>query len=186
MTDQRYLTEKLLLALPGIGDRRFERAVIAMCSHDADGAMGIGIGSHSPDFDLHNLLGQFKIPTKGIVNHPVHIGGPVEPQRGFVLHSLDWGGQGTLDVGRRWGLSSTLDILRVIGTPKGPSHWLVALGYAGWGAGQLDGEMKRHGWHVADGSDDLIFETEAKSRWHRAFADSGIDDRLLSPNSGTA
>jgi putative transcriptional regulator len=186
MTDQRYLTGQLLLALPGIGDPRFERAVIAMCSHDAEGAMGIGIGSHRPDFDLHTLLDQFKISTEGIAKHPVHIGGPVEPQRGFVLHSLDWGGQGTLQVGNRWALSSTLDILRVIGTPKGPSRWLIALGYAGWGAGQLDGEMKRHGWHVTGGSDDLIFDTEPKQRWHRAFADAGIDDRLLSPNSGTA
>lgn len=186
MTERRYLTGKLLLALPGIGDPRFERAVIAMCSHDRSGAMGIGIGTHSRDLDVHKLLTQFKIPTEGVAKHPVHIGGPVEPQRGFVLHSLDWGGQGTLQVGNRWALSGTLDILRVIGTPKGPSRWLVALGYAGWGAGQLDSEMKRHGWHVADGSDDLIFDTQASARWHRGFADAGIDDRLLSPNSGTA
>ena len=186
MTDQRYLIGKLLLALPGIGDPRFERAVIAVCSHSRGGAMGIGIERHVRDFDLHKLLGQFDISTEGIANGPVFAGGPVEPQRGFVLHSLDWGGQGTLQVGDRWALSGTLDILRVIGTPTGPTRWLVALGYAGWGAGQLDGEMKRHGWHVADVSDDLIFNTEASARWHRAFADAGIDDRLLSPNSGTA
>lgn len=186
MIDQRYLSGKLLLALPGIGDPRFERAVIAMCSHDEDGAMGVGIERHIPDFDLHKLLKQFDISTKGIQNCAVYSGGPVEPQRGFVLHSLDWGGQGTLQVGSRWALSGTIDVLRVIGTAKGPSRWLVALGYAGWGTGQLDSEMKRHGWHVADGNDDLIFEASETSRWQRIFAHSGIDDRLLSPSSGTA
>ncbi len=175
-----------MLALPGIGDPRFERAVIAVCSHDERGAMGIGIERQIQDFDLHKLLGQFDIPTENIANCSVFAGGPVEPQRGFVMHSLDWGGQGTLQVDNLWALSGTLDILRVIGTSKGPSRWLVALGYAGWGAGQLDGEMKRHGWHVADGNDDLIFETSETSRWRRVFAHSGIDDRLLSPSSGTA
>jgi putative transcriptional regulator len=141
MTNPRYLAGKFLLAMPGIGDLRFERAVIAMCSHDDQGALGIGIGHFVPRMGLHNLLSQFDIPTDNIIDAPVHQGGPVEPQRGFVLHSLDWGGQGTVQVNKLWGLSGTLDILRVIGRPQGPSKWLVALGYAGWGAGQLDGEM---------------------------------------------
>jgi putative transcriptional regulator len=186
MTDPRYLTGKLLLALPGIGDPRFERAVIAMCSHDAEGAMGIGIGSLLPDLSFHKLLEQFNIPIEGVVDCGLYQGGPVEPQRGFVLHSLDWSGQGSVQVGSRWALTSTIDSLRVVGTEKGPARWLIALGYAGWGAAQLDGEMKRHGWHVADGSDDLIFDSNPKMRWNRAYAEAGIDDRLLAPNSGHA
>jgi putative transcriptional regulator len=186
MTDARYLSGKFLLAMPGMGDPRFERAVIAMCSHDANGALGIGIGRIMPRLGLHALLGQFEIPTDGVPDAPVHQGGPVEPQRGFVLHSLDWGGQGTVQVADRWALSGTIDVLRVIGTVSGPSKWLVALGYAGWAPEQLDGELKRHGWHVADGSDALLFESEAQKRWECGFKESGIDPRLLASDSGTA
>jgi putative transcriptional regulator len=186
MTNPRYLAGKFLLAMPGIGDLRFERAVIAMCSHDDQGALGIGIGHFVPRMGLHNLLSQFDIPTDNIIDAPVHQGGPVEPQRGFVLHSLDWGGQGTVQVNKLWGLSGTLDILRVIGRPQGPSKWLVALGYAGWGAGQLDGEMLRHGWHVAPANHHLLFETIADQRWAAAFTSSGIDPRMLASDSGHA
>jgi putative transcriptional regulator len=186
MNDPRYLSGKILLAMPGISDPRFERAVIAMCNHDGDGALGIGIGRIMPRLGLHGLLKQFEISTDGIPDCPVHQGGPVEPQRGFVLHSRDWGGQGTVQVADRWGLTGTLDVLRVIGTPKGPSRWLVALGYAGWAPDQLDGELRRHGWHVADTSDDLLFDCDANQRWTEAFAESGIDARLLANDSGTA
>ncbi len=190
MSDAPYLTGKLLLAMPGIGDPRFERAVIAMCSHDAGGALGIGIGRITPRLGLHALLDQFDIRTVGVPDAPVHQGGPVEPQRGFVLHSLDWGGQGTVQVagqdGGGWGLTATLDVLRVIDTAKGPKRWLVALGYAGWAAEQLDGELKRHGWNVVPANDALLFECAAHQRWERAFQNAGIDPRLLASESGTA
>jgi putative transcriptional regulator len=186
MNDPRFLSGKLLLAMPGIGDPRFERAVIAVCSHDAEGALGIGIGQTVPQIRLHGLLKQFDIATDHVPDVVVYHGGPVEPQRGFVLHSLDWGGQGTVQVSNRWGLTGTIDVLRVIGTPQGPSRWLVALGYAGWGPEQLDGEMQRHGWHVTDGDDQLLFEGEVSERWTNAFARQGIDARLLAAQSGHA
>ncbi len=186
MNQAPYLVGQLLLAMPGIGDPRFEKAVIAMCNHDANGALGIGIGHLADNLTLHALMDQLDIPKAGIEDVPIHIGGPVEQQRGFVLHSLDWGGQGTVDVAGRWGLTSTLDVLRVIGTSRGPSKWLVALGYAGWGAGQLDGEMTRHGWHTAEGNAAILFETPSKSRWSEAFGTAGIDPRLLSSTSGHA
>ena len=186
MTEARFLTGQLLLAMPGIGDPRFERAVIAMCSHDAEGAMGIGIGHALPGVRLHNMLKQFDIPTDAARDIPVLRGGPVEPQRGFILHSRDWGGQGTVDVAGKWALSGTLDALRVIGRPGGPRRWLVALGYAGWGAGQLDGEMQRHGWQLADGDETLVFDTETPARWTAAFGAQGIDPRLLASESGRA
>jgi putative transcriptional regulator len=181
-----FLTGQLLLAMPGIGDPRFERAVIAMCAHDENGALGIGIGRIMPRVGLHQLLEQFDIDCDGVADVAVHQGGPVEPQRGFVLHSRDWGGQETIQVADRWGLTGTLDVLRVIGRPNGPSRWLVALGYAGWGAGQLDGELHRHGWHIATGDDTLVFDRKAEDRWTGAFRGDGIDPALLASASGNA
>jgi putative transcriptional regulator len=186
VTESRFLSGQLLLAMPGIGDTRFERAVIAMCSHDDEGALGIGIGRTLPQLRLHAMLDQFEIDTGGVPDVAVHAGGPVEPKRGFVLHSLDWGGQGTVEVAGKWGLSGSIDVLRVIGRPGGPRRWLVALGYAGWGAGQLDGEMLRHGWHISDGSEAIIFDADVSTRWQAAFAAQGIDPRLLASESGRA
>lgn len=184
--DGRYLVGKLLLAMPGIGDPRFERSIIAMCQHDADGALGIGIGQLMPRVTLHGLLAQFDIAPDHVADLPVHAGGPVEPQRGFVLHSLDWAGQGTMQVADRWALTSTIDVLRVIGTAHGPAHWLVALGYAGWGPRQLDDELHRHGWHVAEGDERIIFQTDPGERWESAFLAQGVDPRLLASSSGNA
>jgi putative transcriptional regulator len=181
-----YLSGQLLLAMPGIGDPRFERAVIAVCSHDDQGALGIGLGRTIPRLGLHTLLGQLDIDPGVAPDVPVHLGGPVEPQRGFVLHGPDWGGEGTIHVGRRWALSGTLDVLRAIAEGRGPSRWLVALGYAGWGEGQLDAEMTRHGWFVTPGNDDIVFDGAVDTRWAAAFASAGIDTRLLAAEAGNA
>ncbi len=186
MTAPRFLSGQLLLAMPGIGGPRVDRAVIAMCSHDEAGALGIGVGHLLSEIRLHALLAQFEIDSKGLPDLPIHRGGPVEPQRGFVLHSLDWAGQGTIDVDGRWGLSGSLDVLRVLGRPNGPSRWLVALGYSGWGGGQLEGELLRHGWHLAGGSADIVFDRPASGRWEAAFSAQGIDPRLLASESGRA
>lgn len=186
MTDTAYLTGQFLLAMPGMPDPRFDRAVIAMCAHDSEGAMGIGIGSAIRDLRLHEILLQFKIDPGCAPDVPVNFGGPVEPGRGFVLHSKDWGGQDTIDVAGRWSLSGTIDILRAIAEGKGPSRWAIALGYAGWGAGQLDGEMARHGWLSVVATPELIFDTPACSRWERAMAGAGVDTRFLASEGGHA
>src|SRR3546814_10321388 len=120
------------------------------------------------------------------LDQPVFLGGPVEPSRGFVLHSRDWGGQEAVQVGDRWMISSSHDILRAIGEGRGPSRWLVALGYAGWSPGQLEEELVRHGWHVTPGSDGLLFETPPAERWQAAFAEAGVDARLLTTEGGEA
>lgn len=180
------LVGQLLLALPGIGDPRFEYAVIAMCAHDAEGALGIGIGATVRGVGLHDLLEQFEIDPGDSPNAPVHFGGPVETRRGFVLHSTDWGGQDTIEVAGRWALSGTIDILRAIAEGKGPRRWLVALGYAGWGEGQLDEEMTRHGWFSLPGDADLVFDTPTERRWEASFNRAGIDPRLLVGSAGTA
>lgn len=188
MDSRRYLSGQFLLAMPGIGDPRFERAIIAMCAHDADGALGIGIGTTIEGLRLHELLRQFDIDPGDAPDAPVHQGGPVEPRRGFVLHTLDWGGQDTINVDGRWALSGTVDVLRAIAQGTGPRGWLVALGYAGWGEGQLETEMTRHGWFNLPGEADLLFDADADAadRWARSFARAGIDPRLLSSATGTA
>lgn len=181
-----FLSGQLLLAMPGIGDPRFERAVIAMCVHDERGALGIGIGRLATRIGLHTLLEQFEIPVGAAPDTPVLLGGPVDPQRGFVLHSLDWGGQDTMEVDGRFALTNTIDILRAIAEGKGPRRWLPALGYAGWGEGQLDEEMTRHGWFTVQATEALLFDTPVEQRWQAAFQSAGIDPRLLSASAGQA
>jgi putative transcriptional regulator len=186
MEKTAFLSGQFLLAMPGMSDPRFARAVIAMCSHDASGAVGIGVGATIDGLGLHDLFEQLEIAPGDAPNAPVHFGGPVEQRRGFVIHSLDWGGQGTIDVAGRWALSSTIDVLRAIAEGKGPTRWVVALGYAGWAEGQLEGELARPGWFNVGGDTDLLFETDADDRWTHAFAAAGVDPRLLVAQTGTA
>lgn len=186
MEEPGFLSGQFLLAMPGIGDPRFERAVIAMCVHDEEGALGIGLGRIVPRLGFHDLLGQLDIAVGSAPNAPIHLGGPVEPQRGFIIHSPDWGGPDSIKVGRRWVLSATLDILKAIAEGKGPASWVAALGYAGWGAGQLEEEMGRHGWFVTPGEDELLYGCDVDDRWVAGFRSAGIDPRLLAAESGTA
>ena len=186
MDAPRFTTGQFLLAMPGIGDPRFERSVIAMCMHDEDGALGIGLGRVIPRLGFHDLLKQLGIEPGVAPNAAIHVGGPVEPQRGFVLHSADWGGQESVDVAGRWVMSPTIDVLQAIAEGKGPSRWVAALGYAGWTKGQLDDELSRHGWFVAEGDDALLFDVDAEHRWASAFQGAGIDPRLLAADYGTA
>ncbi|MBD8734235.1 YqgE/AlgH family protein [Sphingomonas sp. CFBP 13706] len=186
MDKTAFLSGQLLLAMPGMSDPRFARAVIAMCSHDENGALGIGLGATVDGLGFHDLLEQFEIAPGDAPNAPVHFGGPVEPRRGFVIHSCDWGGQDTIEVAGLWALSSTIDVLRAIAEGKGPSRWVVALGYAGWDSGQIEGELARPGWFNVAGAADLVFDTNADERWSRAFERAGVDPRLLVADTGTA
>lgn len=181
-----FLAGQILLALPGMGDPRFERAVIAMCAHDEEGALGIGVGATIENIGFHALLEQLEIEPGEAPDAPVHFGGPVEPQRGFVLHSLDWGGQESVQVGDKWALTGTLDVLKAIAAGKGPSHWISALGYAGWAPGQLDEEMTRHGWFAVEGDDAILFGTDTHDRWPSAYRKAGIDPALLAHDAGHA
>jgi len=185
-----FLSGKLLLAMPGMSDPRFERAVIAMCVHDENGAVGIGIGHKRAGLGFRALLKQLDLDPGEAPDCPVHHGGPVEPGRGFVLHSTDWGGQDTLQVstaaGQPFAMTGTIDVLRAIAEGRGPSRWIVSLGYAGWESGQLEEEMTRHGWFAADGDDAILFDTPSDERWAAAFKASGIDPRLLSSEAGAA
>jgi putative transcriptional regulator len=191
-----FLSGQLLLSMPGIGDPRFERTVIAMCLHDAEGALGIVVNRAHDGLTVRALMAQLEVdpgttPEDAIVMH----GGPVEPARGFVLHSPDYSGQGTIAVSSAsgpgetapaWGLTSTIDVLRDIAAGKGPARWLAALGYTGWGPGQLDGEMTRHGWLAAPGGTALLFDTPVTQRWAAAYRGLGIDVDNLSAVAGRA
>ena len=191
MTDAaKFLSGKLLLAMPGMADPRFERAVIALCVHDENGAIGVGIGHKRAGISFRGLLKQLEIDPGQAPDCAIHHGGPVEPGRGFVLHSTDWGGQDSLQVngpsGVLFAMTGTMDVLKAIAEGRGPSRWIVALGYAGWGEGQLDEEMTRHGWFAAAANKTILFETPADERWGAAFKAEGIDPRLLASETGAA
>lgn len=185
-----FLSGKLLLAMPGMADPRFERAVIAMCMHDENGAIGIGIGHKRAGIGFRGLLRQLDIDPGDAPDRAVHHGGPVEPGRGFILHSTDWSGQDSVKVeaanGEIFAMTGTIDVLKAIAEGKGPSRWIVALGYAGWGEGQLDEEMTRHGWFAARAASDILFDTPTDERWAATFKAEGIDPRLLANETGAA
>lgn len=186
MEAPRFLTGQFLLATPGMGDPRFAHAVIAICAHDANGAVGIGIGATVNGLGLHDVLEQFEIAPGGAPDAPIHFGGPVETRRGFVLHSTDWSGQDTIEVAGRWALTGTVDVLRAIAGGRGPTRWTVALGYAGWGSGQLEGELTGAGWINLPGDAALIFDVAADERWATAYERAGVDPRLLATDVGRA
>lgn len=184
--DARFLSGQFLLAMPGIGDPRFERSVIAICAHDDTGALGICLHLPIADLTVPDLMRQLDIDPGDTPLLPVLLGGPVEPERGFVLHTSDWGGEDTRHVANRFALTSTRDVLVAIASGTGPSEYLCALGYAGWGPGQLDEELARHGWFSTPGTDDLLWQTGFDQRWEQGFRQAGIDPMLLSASAGRA
>lgn len=186
MTEAQYLSGRLLLAMPGMGDPRFDHAAIAMCVHDEQGALGIGISHVREGITFHSMLAELGIDPGVAPDCAIMHGGPVETGRGFVLHSSDWGGTGTIEVSPLGALSASLDILRAIAEGRGPSRWLIALGYAGWGPGQLEGEMRHHGWFVAQGRPEILFDTPVHDRWTATLKAEGIDPAHLVGQTGRA
>lgn len=182
------LSGKLLIAMPGMGDPRFEKSVIFLCAHSSDGAMGLIVNKPSPDLAFSDLLDQLGIPRgPSPVKLPVHLGGPVEHGRGFVLHSSDYGSEGaTLTVDSEFGMTATVDILEDIARGRGPARALMALGYSGWGPGQLEDEIQRNGWLTCDASPELVFDQADGEKWRGALEALGIDARLLSSTGGRA
>jgi putative transcriptional regulator len=186
MTEAQYLSGRLLLAMPGMGDPRFDRSVIAMCQHDAQGAFGLGIGHLRTGVSLHGLLKELDIDPGEAPDVPIHHGGPVEPGRGFVLHTDDWGGVEMMTVVPFGAVSASLDVLRAIAEGRGPSRWLITLGYTGWGPGQLDNEMRYHGWYAAQGRAEIVYDRSAEARWALTWRAEGIDPALLASETGRA
>jgi putative transcriptional regulator len=185
--NESYLAGQLLVAMPGMRDPRFARTVIYMCAHTAEGAMGLVLNRILEQITFSDLLTQLGIePGEGQQGIHVHFGGPVETGRGFVLHSPDYAQDGTLVVSATVALTATVDILRAIAAGNGPRQHLLALGYAGWGPGQLDSEIRANGWlHVA-ADEALVFDRDLADKWERAMAKIGIDPRMLSDAAGHA
>ena len=183
-----YLEGQLLLAMPGIGDQRFERSVIYLCSHSAEGAMGLVLNRPFQGLNFTGLLGQLNLTVPGIIHSvPIQAGGPVEPGRGFVLHSEDYFQDGNSRiVSPGVVLTATIDLLKAIATNQGPKQVFVCLGYAGWGPGQLDRELTVNGWLTADATPNLVYEVPLSQKWPSALASLGISVSALSQNAGHA
>ena len=181
------LVGQLLIAMPGMSDPRFARTVIYMCAHSAEGAMGLVVNRALEQISLAELLQQLEIDATAVDDKiVVNFGGPVETGRGFVLHSPDYMREGTLVVTAGVSLTATIDILKAIASGSGPRRHLLALGYAGWGPGQLDSEILANGWLHVDADEELVFGAELDQKWDRAMAKLGINPMLLSDAAGHA
>lgn len=182
-----YLTGQLLVAMPNMQDPRFEKTVIYMCVHNAEGAVGLVLNRQIDSITFPDLLRQLEIETdEDAPDLPIHFGGPVETGRGFVLHSADYGQAGTIMVGGIIGLTATVDILKDMAARRGPKSSMLALGYAGWGPGQLDGEIQQNAWLNVPSDEALVFDADIDTKWNRAIAKLGIDPSLLSGDAGHA
>lgn len=182
------LTGKLLIAMPGMGDPRFDHSVIYLCSHSDDGAMGL-IVNKPADLRIKALLSQLniacEIPVVG--ERLVRFGGPVETSRGFVLHSSDYEANlHSMPVKSGFSMTATLDILEDIAAGRGPAEAMLMLGYSGWGPGQLEDEISMNGWLTTDASPELVFQVADDEKWEAALATLGVDPLTLSASAGHA
>ncbi|HYE52532.1 MAG TPA: YqgE/AlgH family protein [Azospirillaceae bacterium] len=184
---RQYLTGQLLVAMPTMSDPRFTRAVIYVCAHTAEGAMGLVVNRLFGGIGFVDLLEQLGIEVEApLGDMKVHYGGPVESGRGFVLHSADYVREGTLMVDEDVALTATVDILRAIAEGRGPKNAFLALGYAGWGPGQLDQEMQSNGWLHAPADAALLFDRDLETKWERSIAKLGVSLTMLSGEVGHA
>ena len=179
------LLGQLLVAMPGMKDARFEKSVIYICAHSTEGAMGLVVNKPCEEITFPDLLEQLGIEESGASDRiDLQFGGPVESSRGFVLHSPDYLRDASLVVDQDVALTATIDILKAIASGSGPSRILLAIGYAGWGPGQLDTEIFNNGWLHVDADDDLVFGSDLGNKWERAMGKIGIDHRMLSDEAG--
>ena len=187
MEKTNYLTDQFLIAMPAMKDPNFEQTVTYICQHNHEGALGIVI-NRTIDLTVGEVLDQMNISreTSTRSDAPVHYGGPVQIERGFILHEDigDW--DSTLKISKLTGLTTSRDILEAMATNSGPSRALLALGYAGWGAGQLEREISENAWLNWPADNELIFSTPVKERWSKAAGLLGVDLSLLSTDAGHA
>lgn len=186
----QYLEGKMLIAMPTMGDPRFERTLIYLCAHSDEGAMGLVVNKPSPSLNFPDLMQKLGIAAPAdaaAAIMPVLEGGPVEAGRGFVLHSQDYTTtSSTLAISDSVSMTATVDILTAISTGQGPQKAILALGYSGWSPGQLEQEIQANGWLHCDADDALIFDSDLSSKYDRALAKLGIDVSFLSSEAGHA
>ena len=182
-----FLTGQLLIAMPAMADPRFAQSVIYVCAHTPDGAMGLVVNRPlaKPSFD--DLLRQLEVePVPPARRIRLCAGGPMDHARGFVLHTSDWTGEGSLKVTDDLALTASLDVLKAIAGGGGPRQGLLALGYAGWAPGQLEAEMAQNAWLSVPAEEQLLFGSDHDTKWRRAMAIMNIDPLLLSEAAGHA
>lgn len=182
-----WLTGKLLMAMPAMSDPRFHKAVIFLCAHDKGGAMGIVINHEMAHVNVSLLLSQLSIEAgSGFGDFPVLQGGPVETMRGFLLHSSDVLKAESIPIQNEFAITGTVEVLRDIMNGEGPRDKLFALGYAGWGPGQLETEIQSNAWLTVEADNDLVFRTPNAQKWEKALAKLGINPAMLSDVAGRA
>ena len=190
-----YLEGQVLVAMPGMVDQRFARSVIYLCAHSKEGAMGIVVNQRAKRIKFSDLLVQLEvINEQDVIRLPqradvmqVLKGGPVETQRGFVLHSSDYHvADTTMPIDKTVSLTATVDILRAIAQGAGPYQAVLALGYAGWSPGQLEKEIQQNGWLSCEADADLVFGADLDSKYGRAMRKIGIDPAMLVSEAGHA
>ena len=190
-----YLDGQLLIAMPSMTDKRFHRSVIFMCAHSSDGAMGLIINQRAKNIGFTDLLNQLDLMPEGkdddteerLERMLVHVGGPVDSGRGFVLHTSDYFVKdSTLSIGKEMCLTATMDILRAIANGKGPKQAILALGYSGWAAGQLEGEIQANGWLNGPSDPELVFELDLDQKYEQALSKIGVNPLHLVSDSGHA
>ena len=187
---QDFLNGKLLIAMPNMADPRFEKSVILMVSHDTQHAMGVVVNKPLGDIELGDLLEQLAIdPREGAGGEPVFYGGPVQTDRGLVVHTLDYRSPQTMPVSDTLGVTASKDILVDIGgrggARKPPSKYLLAIGHAGWGSGQLEGEIAVNAWCHSDTSEALVFGGDNNDLWNAALKSLGVTNAMFSPEWST-
>ncbi len=182
------LCGKLLIAMPGMSDPRFDKSVVYMCAHSDEGAMGLILNKPTPEVPFAGLLKQLSIKAlPGIPETPIYFGGPVEIGRGFVLHTADYDlDEITLQVDAQFSMTATRDILTDIANNEGPQQALLALGYAGWGSGQLEHEIQQNGWLTCDATLEVVFDVPDADKWVAALKLLGVDALMLSATAGRA
>ena len=184
-SEDGWLIGQLLIAMPSMGDPRFERTVVYMCAHSDEGAMGLVINKSLESLSFTDLLEQLGVEDSE-ADMPILSGGPVETGRGFVLHTADYDREGSLNVSEDIRLTATIDVFKAIAVGNGPRMRLLALGYAGWAPGQLEGEIQDNGWLTAPADDAILFDDALESKWSRAIAKLGVDASMLSSFAGRA
>jgi putative transcriptional regulator len=182
-----YLANQLLIAMPALEDPNFNRTVTLVCQHDENGALGIVVNRLAP-LALGEVLQQLGLPTnrKGVATAPVFLGGPVQPERGFVIHDGNGRFDSTLRIAPGLELTTSRDVLGAIATGQGPKRALLALGYAGWGAGQLENEIRDNAWLTVEADTRLLFDLPIDDRWAAAARLVGVDITRVSGETGRA
>lgn len=184
------LTNQFLIAMPGMGDDTFSGAVVYLCEHTENGALGLVINKPI-DITLKNLFEKVELPLEieSLAEQPVFFGGPVQTERGFVLHDRSPGAgpySSTLTIPGGLEMTTSKDVLEALSNGHGPKRLLVTLGYSGWAAGQLEEELGRNGWLTVDASPEIIFDTPVEQRYGRAVSLLGFDPAMLSQEAGHA